>query len=164
MAQDYCGFHKTPTRGLTIANDGRLYITSGDDDNYAECSDGNRATVLRTGAIFRCKPDGSKLETYSIGYRNPYRDVAFDAAFNMFHADNDNEDGSKFTGCRLMHIAEGSDFGWRLRQGARCCVPDPVRAAVFGELPGKVPPLLKAGRGAPAGLPVYNDTRFPQNF
>ena len=30
-------------------------------------------------------------------------------------------------------------------------VPDHVRGAVFGELPGKVPPLLKTGRGAPAG-------------
>ena len=39
-------------------------------------------------------------------------------AGNMFHADNDNEDGSKFTGCRLMHVAEGADFGWRLRAGA----------------------------------------------
>ena len=65
------------------------------------------------------------MQVYSIGYRNPYRDVAFDTAFNIFHADNDNEDGSKFTGCRLMHVAEGSDFGWRLLTGARCCSAGP---------------------------------------
>jgi putative membrane-bound dehydrogenase-like protein len=164
IAQGFCAFHHHQVSGLTIGNDGWLYVTAGDNDNFVEGSDGSRATVLRTGGIFRMKPDGTQVETYSIGYRNPYRDVAFDDAANMFHADNDNEDGSKFTGCRLMHIAEGNDFGWRLRQGARCCSPDPVRAAVYGELPGKVPPLCKTGRGAPAGLLIYNDTQFPEEY
>jgi putative membrane-bound dehydrogenase-like protein len=164
VARGFCGFHHHQVSGLTIGNDGWLYVTSGDDDNYVEGSDGSRATVLRTGAVFRCRPDGSQVQAYAMGFRNPYRDVAFDTAFNMFHVDNDNEDGSKFTGCRLMHVAEGSDFGWRLRIGARCCVPDHVRGAVYGELPGKVPPLLKTGRGAPAGLLIYNDTYFPENY
>jgi putative membrane-bound dehydrogenase-like protein len=164
IAQGFCGFHHHQVSGLTIGNDGWLYITSGDDDNFVEGSDGSRADVLRTGAVFRCRPDGSRLHTYALGFRNPYRDVAFDAAFNMFHVDNDNEDGSKFTGCRLMHIAEGNDFGWRLRLGARCCVPDHVRGAVYGELPGKVAPLLKTGRGAPAGLLIYNDVYFPRPY
>ncbi len=164
IAQGFCGFHHHQVSGLTIGNDGWLYITSGDDDNVVEGSDGSRATVLRTGAVFRCRPDGSKMHVFAIGFRNPYRDVAFNESFNLFHVDNDNEDGSKFTGCRLMHIAEGNDFGWRLQSGARCCVPDHVRGAVFGELPGKVAPLLKTGRGAPAGLLIYNDTRFPEEY
>lgn len=164
IAQGFCGFHHHQVSGLTIGNDGWLYITSGDDDNFVEGSDGSRATVLRTGAVFRCRPDGSKMHTFAIGFRNPYRDVAFDAAYNLFHVDNDNEDGSKFTGCRLMHVAEGNDFGWRLRQGARCCIPDHVRGAAYGERPGKVTPLLKTGRGAPAGLLIYNDTRFPEPY
>jgi quinoprotein glucose dehydrogenase len=164
VARGFCGFHHHQVSGLTIGNDGWLYVTSGDNDNYVEGSDGSRATVLRTGAVFRCRPDGSKMHVYSLGYRNPYRDVAFDPAGNIFHADNDNEDGSKFQGCRLMHVAEESDFGWRLFPGATCCRADPVRGAAFGELPGKLPPLLKTGRGAPAGLLVYNDTRFPEPY
>ena len=120
--------------------------------------------MLRTGAVFRCKPDGSHMQTYSIGYRNPYRDLVFDTGLNWFHVDNDNEDGSKFTGCRLMHVAEEADFGWRLFQGARCCKPDHVRGAVFGELPGKMPAMLKTGRGSPAGLLIYNDTQFPEEY
>ncbi len=122
------------------------------------------ATVLRTGAIFRCLPDGSKMETYSIGYRNPYRDVAYDDRYNLFHTDNDQEDGSKFTGCRIMHIAEESDYGWRLRQGARCCRPDFGRVSVAGERPGTLAPLIKTGRGSPAGLLIYNDTQLPQHY
>jgi len=164
IAQGFCGFHHHQVSGLTIGNDGWLYITSGDDDNYVEGSDGSRATVLRTGAIFRCRPDGSKMHVHSIGYRNPYRDAAFDDKFNLFHVDNDNEDGSKWTGCRLMHVPEGVDFGWRLRPGANCCVPDLIRSAVYGESPGKVAPMLKTGRGAPAGLMIYNDTFMPLEY
>ena len=152
IAQGFCGFHHHQVSGLTHRQRRLLYITSGDDDNFVEGSDGSRATVLRTGAVFRCRPDGSKMETYSLGYRNPYRDIAYDDKFNWFHVDNDNEDGSKFMGCRLMHVAEGTDFGWRLLIGARCCRPDHTRGAVAGELPGKVPPMLKTGRGSPAGL------------
>lgn len=164
IAQGFCGFHHHQVSGLTIGNDGKLYITSGDDDNFAEGSDGSRATVLRTGAVFRCNPDGSGMETFSLGYRNPYRDIAYDDQFNLFHADNDNEDGSKFTGCRLVHVAEGVDYGWRLKIGARCCRPDFSRGAIAGELPGKLPPMLKTGRGAPAGLLIYNDTRIPAHY
>jgi putative membrane-bound dehydrogenase-like protein len=164
IAQGFCGFHHHQVSGLTIGPDGMLYITSGDDDNYVEGSDGSRVTVLRTGAVFRCRPDGSRMEIYSIGWRNPYRDLAYDANYQWFHVDNDNEDGSKFTGCRLMHVAEASDFGWRLFTGARCCRPDHVRGAVYGELPGKLPPMLKTGRGAPAGLLIYNDTQLPPAY
>ncbi len=164
IAHGFCGFHHHQVSGLTIGNDGWLYLTSGDDDNVAEGSDGSRATALRTGAVFRCRPDGSKLEVFSVGYRNPYRDVAQDERFNLFHADNDNEDGSRFMGCRLVHVAEGADYGWRLGEGARCCRPDLVRAAVAGELPGRLPPMLKTGRGAPAGLLIYNDTRIPEAY
>jgi putative heme-binding domain-containing protein len=104
------------------------------------------------------------MESFSLGYRNPYRDLAHDANYNWFHADNDNEDGSKFTGCRLMHVAEGLDYGWRLKIGARCCTPDFLRGAVAGELPGKLPPMLKTGRGSPAGLLIYEDTQWPEQY
>lgn len=164
IAQGFCGFHHHQVSGLTVGPDGWLYITSGDDDNFAEGSDGSRATVLRTGAVFRCKLDGTKMETFSLGYRNPYRDLALDSKLNWFHADNDNEDGSRFTGCRLVHVAEDVDYGWRLREGARCCQPDHVRGAVAGERPGKLMPMLKTGRGSPAGVLFYDDTQLPKQY
>ena len=64
-----------------------------------------------------------------------------------------------------MHVAEGTDFGWRLRYrrpllpAGRC-----PRLPSRGELPGKVPPMIKTGRGSPAGLLIYNDTRIPQQY
>jgi quinoprotein glucose dehydrogenase len=164
VAQGFCGIGHHQVSGLTIGNEGWLYITAGDGDNFVEGSDNSRATVLRTGGIFRCRPDGSKIHAFALGFCNPYRDVAFDKAFNMFHADNGNAGSAQFAGCRLMHVPEGADFGWRLRVGAPCCVPDKVRAAVHGELPGKVAPMLKMGRGAAAGLLIYNDTYLPEKY
>ena len=164
IAQGFCGFHHHQVSGLSIGPDGWLYITTGDDDNVVEGSDGHRATVLRTGAVFRCKPDGSQMEVFSLGYRNPYRSIVHDDKFHWFHADNDQEDGSKFTGCRLMHVAEESDYGWRLKPGARCCQTDFLRGAVAGERPGKLPPMLKTGRGSPAGVLLYHDTQMPEQY
>ena len=159
-----CGFDHHQSSGVTLSHDGWLFVPAGDNDNRGEGSDGSRATVLRTGAIFRMRPDGSQLHEYARGFRNPYRDVQFDHFYNMFHVDNDQEDGSKFQGVRLMHIAEGADFGWRLYPEAICCQSDFVRGAVFGEKPGKMPAMLKTGRGAPAGLLIYQGTAFPEFF
>ena len=164
IVQGFCGYQQQQVSGMTIGPDGWLYLTAGEGDNVVEGSDGSRATVIRTGAVFRCRPNGARMHTFARGFRNPYRDVAFDAAGNLFHTDNDIADGGKFTGCRLMHIAEGCDFGWRLRAGSRCCVPDLLRAAASGELPGTLPPLIKTGRGAAAGLLIYNDSRFPEPY
>ena len=149
--------------GMTIGWDGRLYLTAGDGDNLLKGSDGRPATVLRSGAVFRCRPDGSKLETFAIGFVNPHGAAAFDAAGNLFAADGGATSG-EFAEGRLMHVLEGADFGWRLKAGARCCEADPVRAGDFNELHGKFPPMLRTDRGAAAGLLIYTDTRFPENY
>jgi putative membrane-bound dehydrogenase-like protein len=163
IAQGFSALHPHQVSGLTIGNDGWLYITAGDEDNVVEGSDGSRATVLRSGAVFRCRPDGSKLHTHSLGYRNPLGNVVFDATGNMFHVDNGLSDGSKWTGNRLMHVPEGIDFGWRRGPGTKI-TPDHVRAAVWGEAPGKMAPMLKTGQGAAAGLFIYNDSSFPEEY
>ena len=122
------------------------------------------ANLLRNGAVWRMRPDGSQLSLFAHGFRNPYRDVAIDSFGNIFHTDNDNEDGSKFQGCRLIHVMEDADYGWRLHPGVRCCWPDHDRAAIFGELPGSMPPMVKTGRGAPCGVLLYQGVGFPEFF
>ena len=164
LARGFGGVGHHQVSGLAIGNDGWLYISTGAGDNHVYGSDGSRATVLRTGAIFRCRSDGSRLNTFALGFCNPYRDVAFDAFGNIFHADNDGPDGERFLGCRLMHVAEGCDFGWRQRPGGGGGQADPFRTAINGELPGKMPPLVNTGRGAASGLFIYNDTRFPEAY
>ena len=140
--------------GMTLGPDDRLYLTAGCGDNVVEGPDGGRAAAPQTGAVFRCRPDGSKLETYAIGFVNPYGDPAFDAAGNLFLADNDGSG----RGCRLMHVPEGADFGWRLDTKAR------LMPAVFAHPPGELPPMLQPDTRAASGLLIYNDSRFPENY
>ena len=164
VAQGFCGRDQVSAYGMIIGPDGWLYITASDGANVVEGSDGSRATVLRSGAVFRCRPDGSKMQTYAIGFAYPCSPTSFDPAGDLFHADaGDGDKGSKFNGRRLMQVVEGADFGWRGLAGIRNLC-DPVRAATAGELPGKLAPMLAESRGTAGGLLVYNDTRFPENY
>jgi putative membrane-bound dehydrogenase-like protein len=163
IAQGFGGHLSGQVSGLTIGPDGWLYITAGAGDHHVEGSDGSRATVLRTGAIFRCRPDGSRLQTIAIGFCNPNGNAAFDLGGNLFHLDEGFPEKGKFAGCRLMHVPDRADLGWRLAPGSHS-QPDSLRSAVFGELPGKMPPLLKTGPGVPSGLFIYNDTCLPEEY
>lgn len=166
--------------GMALGPGGWLYITAGEGDHVVQGSDGSRATVLGSGAIFRCRPDGSRIEVYSIGYHNPYREVAFDASGNMFHADNAWKNPTASAGARLLHIVEDGDYGIRAKpltpppapekkkaeEGAKAEKEAKVEseAAMPAEPIGKLPAMLDLGRAAAAGLLCYNDTRFPEKY
>jgi len=150
--------------GIVMGPDGWLYLTTGDSDAHAKGSDGSTATVLRSGGVFRCRPDGSRMENVAFGMRNPWGNVAFDDGFHIVHTDNDNEGTAGFTGCRLLHVVDGGDYGWRLREGARCCAPDVDRATWNGGRPGRLGWMAETGRGAPAGLCVLNSAAFPDRL
>jgi quinoprotein glucose dehydrogenase len=143
---------------MIIGLDGWLYLVPGQGDNVIEGSDGSRATVLRSGAVFRCRTDGSKMETFAIGFIGSYGNAAFDAVGNLFAADTGTKDAGEFADGRLEQVFEGSDYGWRMRSDVSTAA-DPMRAGG----PGALSPMLKFGRSA-MGLFVYTDTRFPENY
>ncbi len=158
VAKGFGGRDHQTVSGMTLGLDGRLYLTTGRGDNVVEGSDGSRAAALRTGAVFRCRPDGSKMQTYATGFVNPYGDAAFDAAGNLFVADNGGGEGKTALGCRLMHVPEAGYFGWREERTKR-----PIPAA-FAHPPGELPPMLTPDTHAASGLLIYNDSRLPDNY
>ena len=103
------------------------------------------------GNIYRCRPDGTKLERIATGFWNPFH-VAFDAFGRLFAVDNDPDSRPP---CRLLHIVEGGDYGYRFRNGRKGLHPF---TAWNGELPGPCPWSRAPARRPAACLPTRRTT------
>jgi putative membrane-bound dehydrogenase-like protein len=108
------------------------------------------------GNIYRCAPDGSNLERISTGFWNPFH-LTFDAFGRLFAVDNDPDSRPP---CRLLHIVEGGDYGYRFRNGRKGLHPF---TAWNGELPGTLPMLAGTGE-APSGVVAYESDLLPEDY
>lgn len=108
------------------------------------------------GNIYRCRPDGSNLQRVATGFWNPFH-VCFDAFGRLFAVDNDPDTRPP---CRLLHIVDGGDYGYRRRSGRKGVHPF---TAWNGELPGTLP--MTAGTGeAPSGVLAYESDELPKDY
>jgi len=96
--------------GLVRGPDGRLYFSVGDRGYHVTTADGTVHPGSGRGAIFRCESDGSGLEIFSTGLRNP-QELVFDDHGNLFTFDNTGDIGDK---ARMVYAIEGSDSGWNM--------------------------------------------------
>lgn len=97
--------------GLTFGPDGRLYFSIGDRALHVEKTvDGRTFENTQSGAVIRCNPDGTEMELYATGLRNP-QELAFDDYGNLFTCDNNSDSGDA---ARWVYVVEGSDNGWRV--------------------------------------------------
>jgi quinoprotein glucose dehydrogenase len=156
-------FHGHDLHGLTLGPDGMIYFTIG-DRGYHVVHEGRTLADPESGAVFRCEPDGSRLEVVHTGLRNP-QELAFDDLGNLFTVDNNCDSGDR---ARLVQIVPGGDSGWRMSVQY---LPDrgPFNReriwhlAHDGQPAWIVPPLAHIGSG-PSGFTAYPGTGLPPHF
>jgi putative membrane-bound dehydrogenase-like protein len=108
------------------------------------------------GNIYRAQPDGSRLERLATGFWNPFH-TTFDAFGRLFAVDNDPDSRPP---CRLLHIIEGGDYGYRFRNGRKGLHPF---TAWNGELPGTLGMVAGTGE-APCGVIAYESDNLPADY
>lgn len=137
--------HLHHNSSLTFGPDGLLYLTLGSATNNGPETNPLNATILRS------QPDGSGLEVYASGMRNPF-DLAFDGAGNLFATDN---------GCDPPACIDAPEELNYVIQGAHYGFPDNVGAPPADS--GTQGPIATFGPHTSAnGLIVYQGTMFPE--
>jgi putative membrane-bound dehydrogenase-like protein len=108
------------------------------------------------GNIYCCDAKGAKLRRVATGFWNPFH-VGFDAFGRLFAVDNDPDSRPP---CRLLHIVEGGDYGYRYRNGRKGVHPF---TAWNGELPGTLPMVAGTGE-APCAVVAYESDNLPEEY
>jgi len=152
--------------GLRIGPDQRLYFSCGDRGFHVETAQGTIAHP-HAGAVLRCNLDGTNLEVWHTGLRNP-QELVFDLHGNLFTGDNNSDGGDK---ARWVNVVEGGESGWRY---AYQWITSPVMRGPWndeklwhpphkGQAAYIVPPIANLASG-PSGLTYYPGTGLDSSY
>lgn len=139
---------------------GNLYFGLGENLGAEYKVIGSDDTTLQGGgeggSVYRCRPDGTGLVRVATGFWNPFGQ-GIDAFGRLFIVDNDPDSRGP---CRLAHVVQGGDYGYRYRNGRKGLHPF---TAWDGELPGTLP--MTAGTGeAPCAVVPYEANGLPSEY
>ena len=132
------------TNGIRMGLDGWIYIAVGDYGFHNAKGKDGITLSQRGGGILRVRPDGTDLEVFAIGLRNPFA-IAIDPYLNLFTRDNTN-DGAGWD-VRVSHLIQTADYGYTQR---------------FTNFPDEIMPALGAfGQGGGTGaLSLHRSKRL----
>lgn len=151
--------------GLIIGPDGKLYFSIGDRGYNVRQGDRHYPNP-ESGAVFRCDLDGSNLEEFASGLRNP-QELAFDDYGNLFTGDNNSDSGDQ---ARWVYVVEGGDTGWRMSYQYLGDRGPFNREKIWhaynkDETPAYiVPPVQPNIASGPSGLAYYPGTGLGEHF
>ena len=135
------------TNGIRMGIDGWIYIAVGDYGFHGAKGKDGTTLSQRGGGILRVRPDGTELEVFATGLRNPFA-IAIDPYLNLFTRDNTN-DGAGWD-VRVSHLVETADYGYSQR---------------FANFPDEImPPLGAYGQGGGTGALFLQDDRWPEPY
>jgi len=171
--------HDHGIHAVVFGPDGRLYFNFGNRGGQLKDKQGEQVvdtagnTVndqrkpYQQGMVFRCKFDGSDVETLGWNFRNSW-ELAVDSFGTIWQSDND-DDGNR--GTRLNFVMEFGNYGFRdeftgatwktPRTGAHEAIP--LRHWHLND-PGVIPNLIQTGAGSPTGILVYEGKLLPGRF
>jgi glucose/arabinose dehydrogenase len=142
---------------IAFGPDGKVYLSIGARSDHGE-DPNNREAIGEVGpleaGILRFNPDGTGLERFAAGLRNPY-DLAFDANGRLFATDNGADHGSPE---RLHHILQGGHYGYPYYAGCDKCPAAPPDLAITPPIATFIP------HGAITGITAYTASAFPSNY
>src|SRR6185369_5013683 len=153
--------------GLRFGPDGKLYFSIGDRGLHVQTKEGKILDNPDSGSVLRCDPDGSNLELFATGLRNP-QELAFDDYGHLFTGDNNCDFGDP---ARFLYVVEGGDTGWRVgfQHIKTPRATGPWLAEKLPELDASntglylIPPFAHIASG-PAGLTYYPGTGLPEKY
>ncbi|MEZ4668483.1 MAG: PQQ-dependent sugar dehydrogenase [Anaerolineae bacterium] len=141
-------FHSN--NGIAFGPDDKLYVGVGATTDHGPLQDQYEASILRMN------PDGSDLEVFATGVRNPY-DLTFSPSGDLFTADNSPDEPDETLTYlppeEMDHIQQGKNYGFPYVYGF---------AGSGGDYAAPVTEFYTSS--ASAGLTYYDANQFPQDY